>query len=150
VYAKRAFGSPTSVIEYLGRYTHKIAISNHRIKEIDNQNITFSYKDYKIGGQHKLITLTHQEFIRRFAQHILPKRLVKIRHYGFLSSSWKRKKLKVLQQKMIVVVQVKTELTTKLKICGCCKIGKLITLLAFDKRGPPKNHLLDNKTSFSC
>ncbi|WP_426092998.1 IS91 family transposase, partial [Flavobacterium sp. DSR3-2] len=106
VFAKKPFGSPKSVVEYLGRYTHKIAISNHRIKNIDEQNVTFDYKDYRVSGFKKQMTLTHQEFIRRFSLHILPKRFtssvrplgsgVKIRHYGFLSSTWKRQKLKLL------------------------------------------------------
>ena len=96
VFAKKPFGSPKSVVEYLGRYTDKIAISNNRIKSIDGQNVTFNYKDYRVAGVKKQMTLTHQEFIRRFALHILPKRFtssvrplgsgVKIRHYGFLSS----------------------------------------------------------------
>ena len=96
VFAKKPFGSTKSVVEYLGRYTHKIAISNNRIKSIDGQNVTFVCKDYRVAGAKKQIALMHQEFIRRFALHILPKRFtssvrrmgsgVKIRHYGFLSS----------------------------------------------------------------
>jgi len=84
------------VVEYLGRYPHKIAISNHRIKNIDAQNVTFDYKDYRMAGIKKQMTLAHQEFIRRFSLHILLKRFVKIRHYGFSSSTWKRQKLKFL------------------------------------------------------
>ena len=84
-FAKKPFGSPKSVVEYLGRYTHKIAISNNRIKTIDDQNVTFSYKDYRQNGFKKQTILTYEEFIRRFALHILPKRFVKIRHYGFFS-----------------------------------------------------------------
>ncbi len=87
VYAKRPFGNPKAVIEYLGRYTHKVAISNHRIKAIDNETVTFTYKDYKDESKVKLMTLTHEEFVRRFSQHILPKRFVRIRHYGILSST---------------------------------------------------------------
>lgn len=74
VYAKRPFGSPKSVVEYLGRYTHKIAISNHRIQAIDKQTVSFLYKDYKQNGQKKTMTLSHCEFVRRFSLHILPKR----------------------------------------------------------------------------
>ncbi len=102
------------MVEYLGRYTHKIAISNHRIKSIDPQNTTFEYKDYRVAGMKKQMTLTHKEFIRRFSLHILPTRFtssvrplgsgVKIRHYGFLSSTWKRQKLKILQEKLQVKV----------------------------------------------
>jgi hypothetical protein len=85
VFAKKPFESQMSVVEYLGRYIHKIAISNTRIKSINEQNVTFTYKDYRLAVVKKQMTLTHQEFTRRFAFYILPKRLVKIRHYGFLS-----------------------------------------------------------------
>jgi hypothetical protein len=63
VYAKRPFGNPKSVIEYLGRYTHKVAISNHRIKQVDDENVTFSYKDYRQKGLKKSMTLSNSEFI---------------------------------------------------------------------------------------
>jgi hypothetical protein len=88
VYAKAPFGGPQAVIEYLGRYTHKVAISNHRILYISEEDcsVTFCYKDYADGGGQKQMTLNAQEFIRRFAQHILPKGFTKIRMYGFLSN----------------------------------------------------------------
>jgi hypothetical protein len=86
---QKPFGSPKSVEEYLGKYTHKIDISTARIKSIDNQNMTFNDKDYRVAGVKKQIKLAHQECIRRFSLHILLKRLIKIRHYGFLSSTWK-------------------------------------------------------------
>ena len=108
--AKKPFGSPKSVVEYLGRYTHKIAISNHRIKAVDDQNVTFEYKDYRVAGVKKLMTLTHQEFIRRFTSSVRPSGSgVKIRHYGFLSSTWKRQKLKLLHEKLQVKVLEKRE-----------------------------------------
>ena len=87
VYAKRPFGGPVQVIEYLGRYTHKVAISNHRIQTVTDKEVSFSYKDYKAGGAVKLMRLSNEEFTRRFAQHILPHRFVRIRHYGILSST---------------------------------------------------------------
>jgi hypothetical protein len=139
VYAKRPFGDSKSVIEYLGRYTHKIAISNHRIIDIDEATVTFSYKDYKSGATKKQMTLSHDEFIRRYALHILPKRFVKIRHYGFLSSNWKREKLKVLQEKMQVRLPEPKPIEQPERICPCCKVGKLITIQYFDGRGPPKS-----------
>jgi Putative transposase len=81
VFAKRPFAVPTQVIEYLGRYTHKVAISNHRIKQVQNRQVAFSYKDYRHKCDHpKLMTIPATEFIRRFAQHILPHRFVRIRH----------------------------------------------------------------------
>ena len=86
VYAKRPFGGPKQVVEYLGRYSHKVAISNHRLGEVSQQSATFDYKDYRKGGVKKRMTLSSLEFIRRFARHILPPRYVRIRHYGILSS----------------------------------------------------------------
>jgi hypothetical protein len=136
------------VVEYLGRYTHKIAISNHRIKEIDADTITFSYKDYKQKAVKKEMTLSHAEFIRRFALHILPKGFVKIRHYGFLSSTWKRKKLKALQQKLGISLSIKEpEKPIPLPKCPHCKTGNLRTILVFDKRGPPNSYMGDSQTS---
>ena len=79
VYAKQPFGSPQSVLEYLGRHTHKIAISNYRIKNTENGKVSFSYKDYKHAGVKKEMTLEAMEFIRRFAMHILPKGFVRKR-----------------------------------------------------------------------
>lgn len=141
VFAKRPFGNVNSVIEYLGRYTHKIAISNHRIQKVDQQEVTFSYKDYRQKGITKSMTLSLDEFTRRFAQHILPKGFVRIRHFGFLSSTWKRGKLKNLQQEMGVNLENLAPVGNYLKRCPYCKTGKLITLFAFDGRGPPKDYL---------
>ncbi|MEZ7499834.1 IS91 family transposase [Flavobacterium sp. Arc3] len=146
-FAKKPFGSPKSVVEYLGRYTHKIAISNHRIKSIDTQNVTFDYKDYRVAGVKKQMTLTHQEFIRRFSLHILPKRFVKIRHYGFLSSTWKRQKLKLLQEKLKVKVLDKVEKKPFLPKCPCCKTGNLHRIAVFDQRGPPAWYLGNSQNS---
>ena len=86
VYAKRPFASPKTVVEYLGRYTHKIAISNHRLIDVDEKTVSFHYKDYREGGKQKQAILTGVEFLRRFATHILPRGFVRIRHYGFLAS----------------------------------------------------------------
>jgi hypothetical protein len=140
VYAKRPFGSPKSVVEYLGRYTHKIAISNHRILSIDDHTVTISYKDYRAEGQKKTMTLSHEEFVRRFVLHILPKRFVRIRHYGFLSSTWKRSKLTDLQSKLTGKVLTSLPIVIKgsyHKCCPCCKSGQMIILITFGRRGPP-------------
>jgi|TARA_B110000116_G_scaffold261753_1_gene266288 hypothetical protein len=150
VYAKAPFGNPKNVIEYLGRYTHKIAISNYRILDIDpkKKTVTFSMKDYKKGGAKTTLTVGNKEFLRRFSLHILPKGFTRIRHYGFLSSSWKKEKLPHLQLKLLdrkteditIKIDLKSiEITTYLRRCPSCKNGTLITLLTFDKRGPPKN-----------
>ena len=136
VYAKRPFGSPKSVLEYLGRYTHKIAISNHRIQSVDDEGVRFSYKAYQEEGKTKSMRLSQGEFVRRFAQHILPKGFVKIRHYGFLSSTWKPHKLKALRADLgLQPVAVCVE--THHRRCPCCQKGRLVTLYTFGKRGPP-------------
>jgi hypothetical protein len=91
VYAKPAMGDPNSVIKYLARYSHKIAISHHRIIAYDGHSVTFHYKDYRHGNLNKTMKLSATEFIRRFAMHILPKGFRKIRHFGILSAAWKTK-----------------------------------------------------------
>jgi hypothetical protein len=144
VYAKRPFGGPKQVIEYLGRYTHKVAISNHRIVEVAESHTTFNYKDYRHGGLQKQMTLTHEELIRRFALHILPLRFVRIRHYGILSSTWKRAKLQGLQQQLNVQ-RPKQKIKTLLRKCPCCKTGTLVTIEVFGKRGPPAHYLWQNQ-----
>ena len=92
-YCKKTFHGAQSVIDYLGKYTHRIAISNHRIIRMDDETVTFSVKDYRNKGQWKELTLSGIEFIRRFLMHVPPKRFVRIRHYGLLCSRSKSKKL---------------------------------------------------------
>src|ERR1700724_3346973 len=87
VYAKPAFGGPKKVLRYLGRYTHRIAISNHRLLAFDGQRVTFRWKDYAHGGKQRKMTLDATEFLRRFTQHILPRGFVRIRKYGFLTNN---------------------------------------------------------------
>jgi len=89
VYAKPALGGPSQVLRYLGRYTHRVAISNHRIVAFDGERVTFRYKDYAHGGKHRVMTLTAIEFLRRFFLHVLPKGFVRIRHFGFLANRWR-------------------------------------------------------------
>ena len=141
VYAKRRFGSPKSVVEYLGRYTHKVAISNHRIQQVDEENTTFTYKDYRQNGLKKSMSLSHCEFVRRFSKHILPKRFVRIRHYGVLSSTWKRVKFKKLREYFKLTPAEACSPKTLLRRCRCCSEGNLVTIVTFDGRGPPSEYL---------
>jgi len=136
VHCNQPFYGPSQVIEYLARYTHKIAISNHRIKNIENEKVTFSAKDYRKGGKKYDVTLSDQEFIRRFALHVLPKGFVKIRHYGFLSSKNKGTLLKELH-KRIGKPTIREKPVLLLNKCRKCKTGDLVTIYAFDQRGPP-------------
>ncbi len=136
VYAKRPFGNANSVIEYLGRYTHKVAISNSRILSVEPAAVRFGYKDYRGGGQKKTMQLTPQEFARRFALHLLPKGFTRIRHYGFLGSGWKRGKLQALQTKLSHTPPA-LPVPTQNRRCPCCKTGQLATIALFGQRGPP-------------
>lgn len=92
-YCKKPFQGAESVIKYLGKYTHRIAISNYRIKSISKTAVTFTVKDYRNNGQWKELTVPGEEFIRRFLMHVPPKRFVRIRHYGLLSSRNKNRKI---------------------------------------------------------
>ena len=93
VYSKKPFAGPEQVLDYLGRYTHRVAISNHRIKSIANGKVSFTYRDRSDGNKSKLMTIGAHEFIRRFLLHVLPQSYKKIRHFGFLASRCKKKYL---------------------------------------------------------
>src|SRR5215831_6600095 len=90
VYAKKPFGSPQTVLEYLGRYTHRVALSNDRILSVQNGQVTLSYRDRKEGGKKKTVSLEAHEFIRRFMLHVLPEGFMRIRHFGFLANRAKK------------------------------------------------------------
>ena len=140
VFAKKTFSNTYSVVEYLGRYSHKIAISNHRIVKIDNEKdtITFKVKNYKQEGKRELLTLSQTEFIRRFSMHVLPKGFTRIRHYGILSGTWKKKHLKKLQAKLSKgIKKEKIKKETLLNRCVSCKKGELITIHIFNECRPP-------------
>ncbi len=100
VYAKAPFGGPEQVINYLGRYTHKSAITPYRIENIENGKVHFRYKDYTDGNKSKITSLSEVEFLRRFEQHILPLRFVRIRHYGLLANKGKKTRLQELRGSM--------------------------------------------------
>jgi hypothetical protein len=149
VYAKQPFGGPEQVIQYLGRYTHKVAISNHRIVSINNDVVSFRYKDYADGSKQKTMTLQATEFLRRFCLHILPQGFRKMRYYGFLSNA--HSAMLQVQQKEMKVVAIKSKDIKKLSwktiakeklnydagVCPCCRKGKMITILHFDANAPP-------------
>ncbi len=143
VFAKKPFDSPHSVIEYLGRYTHKIAISNHRLQKQENGKVDFTYKDYKHGAVTKTMQLEAMEFIRRFSLHILPKGFVRIRHYGILSSSSKQRCTERIKAQL---PPIKTPAYIKPKAkpepfnprqCPCCKKDTMQTIMQFKNKPPP-------------
>ncbi len=137
VYCKRPFYGPAQIIEYIGRYTHRVAISNHRIQSIENEKVSFTAKDYRHGGKKYLVSLTDQEFIRRFSQHILPKGFPKIRYYGILSNTSKGKIIPILQDQL-GKFNLPERPRVKHHICPVCKTGELITIMTFKGgRDPP-------------
>jgi hypothetical protein len=93
VYAKRPFAGPEQVLDYVGRYTHRVAISNDRLLAMADGKVTFRYKDYRHDAQQKTMTLQAEEFIRRFLLHVLPEGFQRIRYYGFLANRYREQKL---------------------------------------------------------
>ena len=148
VYAKSPFGSVASVVEYLGRYTHKVAITRHRIIAITAHSVTFKYKDYADSSRQKTMVLAIPEFLRRFELHFLPRQYVKIRHYGFLQNHGKTARLNAVRKKMklpplppkinIPVAQRMLEkYGTDITLCPQCKQGRLVLVkVVYPKAGP--------------
>ena len=93
VYAKRPFAGPEQVLDYVGRYTHRVAISNNRLLDIAEDKVTFRYKDYRQEARQKTMTVEAEEFIRRFLLHVLPQGFQRIRYYGFLANRYREEKL---------------------------------------------------------
>ena len=136
VHANAPFGGPAQIIEYLGRYTHKVAITAHRILHIDERHISFRYKDYADGHKQKVMTLEHAEFLRRFEQHILPKGFVKIRHAGYLHSNNKMERIAAVcsqlklpppMQRVHTPASLRMLLQTgkDISLCPVCKKGHM-------------------------
>ena len=98
VYAKRPFAGPEQVLAYLARYTHRVAISNHRLTAVEEGRVTFTWRDYREDGRTKPMTLAADEFIRRFLLHVLPDGFQRIRHYGFLANGHRRAKLALIRK----------------------------------------------------
>ena len=150
-YAKRPFAGPEQVLEYLGRYTHRVAISNNRIVSISNGKVTFTYRDRE-NNETREMTLDGDEFIRRFLLHILPKGFMQIRYFGFLAHKNKKQAIPILR-KLInpeaifpekvkeTIQEMMLRLTdTDITCCPKCKKGKMILIKKLPK--PNRNLLL--------
>lgn len=118
-------GKTENVIEYVGRYSFRIAISNERIKNIDNGLVTFEYKDYKDNSKIKEMTISAEEFIRRFLLHVLPDNFTKIKHYGLLSNRNKKSNIKlcILLISKIIIEELVPKISRKFNIFKCEKCG---------------------------
>jgi Putative transposase/Transposase zinc-binding domain len=150
VYAKRPFAGPEQVLEYLGRYTHRTAISNERLVSADTHTVRFRYKDYAHGDRRKIMQLEPIEFLRRFALHVLPRGFNRIRHYGLLANRNKRALLPRARAALQVPVQATVAPESvrafwqriagvDIERCPHCRIGtlRLIQILAPQTRPPP-------------
>ncbi len=145
-YAKRPFSGPEQVLEYLGRYTHRVAISNNRIKSIDNGQVCFEYKDRTDNGTIKTMTVAAHEFIRRFLLHVLPHNFMKIRYFGFLSHRNKKQAIKFIrkwidpdakipQKTKETVLEMMQRLTGQdLLCCPKCMKGKMTIIKKLPKQ----------------
>ena len=152
VYCKPPFSTVNQVFDYIGRYTHRVAISNHRIKKVENDKVTYSYRDYSDGNKNKLMTIDALEFIRRFLMHVLPQRFVKIRHYGLLSNRGRKTKLQrckelilemAQEQVSTIIEETSQDILLGYYQCPVCKKGKLIRKTKYNSRhGPFIKHLL--------
>jgi hypothetical protein len=130
VYVKPAFGAPLQVLRYLGRYTHRIAISNHRLLAFDGEHVTFRWRDYAHGNQSRVMTLHAVEFLRRFFLHVLPKGFVRIRHFGFLANRFRADRLALCRQ--LLDCQVSEPALTPqpaASIWRCPRCGALMIIL---------------------
>ena len=124
VYAKRPFGGPEHVLHYLARYTHRVAISNHRIVDVTDTHVTFRWKDYAHHNKRRTMTLSQEEFLRRFLEHVLPKGFPRIRYFGFLANRRRGEILPLCRSLLATAPPVETAGTTVPTLlwrCPCCQ-----------------------------
>ena len=147
VYSKKPFAGPGKVLDYLGRYTHRVAISNHRIVSIKNSMVTFSYRDRSDENKVKYHTIKAEEFIRRFMMHLLPKSYVRIRYFGFMANKCKKKNIACCRQALhyhqpsepveMSARSMMLHLTGEdLNQCPHCKIGTMLVSMQLPKTPP--------------
>ena len=150
IYCKPPFGGVQNVVQYLARYSHRIAISNRRIIDITDKKVSFRYKDYKQNARSKVMTLKGATFLQRFCLHILPARFRKIRHYGFLSNAAKKKGLEkakkaLLKKKHYALSRIERKALALQRLhgqnrdaCPCCKEGKMVIIeILVPNKDPP-------------
>jgi len=148
VYAKAPFGGPQQVLAYLGRYTHRVAISNRRLLALEQGQVSFQWKDYRDEQRQKVMTVSAEEFIRRFLQHALPPGFQRIRYYGFLTNCHRARKLELCRRLLATPcsdllpqpADCRDFLTalsgSNLRLCPQCGIGILYRMRLFPCHGP--------------
>jgi len=150
VFTKKPFSNSKHVIDYLGRYSHRVAITNRRIVSIDDQGVNFEYKDYRSKDAKKILPLSGKEFLRRFCLHILPPRYRKVRYRGFIANACKAKNIKKAraalntkhyqllnkaERKQLAMLRLFG--SNDLDLCPCCKKGKMQMIITINKNRPP-------------
>ena len=160
VYAKAPFAGPEQVLDYVGRYTHRVAISNNRLLDIENDQVRFKWKDYRGGNQVKTMTLSAEEFIRRFLLHVLPNGFQRIRYYGFLGNRHREEKLAVCRH-LLGMPQVEKERTERvtetdyrdryedltgrsLRQCPQCRQGNMVVVQILPRWSAPSPAVVDS------
>jgi hypothetical protein len=151
VYAKPPFAGPKQVLDYVGRYTHRIAISNNRLLSIDNGKVRFRWKDYRNGSRPRAMTLTAEEFIRRFLLHVVPEGFQRIRYYGFLCNRFREQKLTRCRELLGMATQLpspdgqtddhreqcEAAMEHSFNECPVCRHGRMIVVEAIPKSATP-------------
>jgi len=125
VYTKAPFGGPEQVLRYLGRYTHRVAISNHRLLAFDGDRVTFRWRDYAHGNVQRVMTIAAEEFIRRFLVHVLPKGFVRIRHFGFMANYQRSASFELCRRLLGMAPALPPEeitLTRAARLCPVCHV----------------------------
>jgi putative transposase len=157
VYAKPPFAGPEQVLDYVGRYTHRIAISNNRLIDVEDGYVRFRWRDYRRGGQSKTMTLDADEFIRRFLLHVLPEGFQRIRYYGFLSHRHREQKLarcrellgmpepETMETATVVDYRDRVQNLTgvSLRECPACHQGHMITIEILQTNAVTRPSVLD-------
>ena len=160
VYAKAPFAGPEQVLDYVGRYTHRVALSNNRLLDIENDQVRFKWKDYRGGNQVKTMTLSAEEFIRRFLLHVLPNGFQRIRYYGFLGNRHREEKLAVCRH-LLGMPQVEKERTERvtetdyrdryedltgrsLRQCPQCRQGNMVVVQILPRWSAPSPAVVDS------
>jgi len=142
IYIKPYLENPQTILQYLSRYTYKIAISNQRLLSVNAQGVKFSYTDYADNDKRKVMQLDGVEFLRRFLQHVLPKGFMRIRHYGFLANSVRKKRLEMIRQLLghfqSIKLKIKSENThdssfKEQSLCPKCQKGYMAIILHLKK-----------------
>lgn len=156
VYCKKPFAGPEHVLDYIGRYTHRVAISNNRIVNVENSMVTFTYRDRKNADVRKTMTLKAEEFIRRFLLHVLPQGFVRIRHFGFLANRYKKENIQKCRELIDdsqqsrecpdkTTQELMLELTgIDITVCPCCKEGTMRVIEVLSPLWKLNPHYMDS------